>query len=354
MRWLPVLFAIHFLLSLTSFSQEKPALPRDYFEKYSYTLPEGFNYQDGQALRTEVTNIAIELEVYLSAAMSHYTIDSAELYDIIALQVVPDLLLLQYAPALETIRRCRALQASPAYRVPFALIHEAYAKACLRHADDQSAAFAAVLKEEFKVVINHIDTSFRGDIVNAQKGSYTTASVQVNHTEVKNIINQALQLSHGKLPFASAYSLLEFYFRYYIRQQYQPALEALLYQLSPARVEEASVMIPMRDHVKLSAFVYRNTTSTEKVPAVVSLSPYPSGNEATRGNVFATNGYVYVYVDSRGRRKSEGNYFPYEDDARDYYDIIDWVSKQPWCNGQVVTSGGSYLGFAQWQAIRKQ
>jgi putative CocE/NonD family hydrolase len=45
---------------------------------------------------------------------------------------------------------------------------------------------------------------------------------------------------------------------------------------------------------------------------------------------------------------------PYENDARDYYDIIDWVSKQSWCDGQVATTGGSYLGFAQWQAVRKQ
>jgi hypothetical protein len=354
MRCLLVLLVIHLLLPARSYTQGKPALPRDYFEKYSYTLPDTFNYQNELALRVEVTKIASSLDAYLKAAMDQYTIDSTELYDIIAQQVVPALLIQQYAAALETITRCRTLQPSPAYRVPFALVHEAYGKACLRHTDDQSAAFATIFQEEFKGTIDHIDTSFRGDIVNAQKGSYTAASIQVNYTELRNVTNQAIQLSHWKLPFSSAYALLEYYFRYYIRQQYQPPLEALLYQLSPARVEEAMVMIPMRDHIKLSAFVYRNTTSTEKVPAVVSLSPYPSGNEATRGNVFATNGYVYVYVDSRGRRKSEGTFFPYEDDARDYYDIIDWVSKQPWCNGQVVTSGGSYLGFAQWQAIRKQ
>lgn len=354
MRLLPVLFVVQFLLPARAHTQEKPALPRDYFEKYSYTLPDTFNYQNGQALHAAVIKIATALDAHLAAAISHYTIDSTELYDIITLQVVPALLLQKFSPALETIKQCRALKPSPAYRVPFALIHEAYGKACLRHADDQSTAFATVFQEEFKAVINHIDTAFRADIVNAQKGSYTPASVQVNYTEVKNITNQAIQLARGKLPFYSAYNLLEFYFRYYIRQQYQPQLEALLYQLSPARVEETTVMIPMRDNIKLSAFVYRNTVNTEKVPAVVSLSPYPSGNEATRGNVFATNGYVYVYVDSRGRRKSEGTFFPYEDDARDYYDIIDWVSKQPWCNGQVVTSGGSYLGFAQWQAIRKQ
>jgi len=354
MKILPVLFIAQLLFLTTAYTQSKPTLPRDYFEKYSYTLPDTFSYKNEPALRAEVIKVATSLDAYLQTALTRYAIDSTERYDIVSSAVAPALIMNKFSTALEAIYTCRTLKPAPAYRVPFALIYEAYAKACLVRADDQSAAFATALQQEFKTVINNLDTSFRGDIVNAQKGSYASASVQVNFTEVENIINQAINLSHKKLPFPSAYNLVESYFRYYIRKQYQPQLEALLYQLSPARVEEATVMIPMRDSIRLSAFVYRNAASVEKVPAVVSLSPYPSGNEATRGNVFATNGYAYVYVDSRGRRKSEGTFFPYENDARDFYDIIDWVSKQPWCNGQVVTSGGSYLGFTQWQAIRKQ
>jgi putative CocE/NonD family hydrolase len=107
----------------------------------------------------------------------------------------------------------------------------------------------------------------------------------------------------------------------------------------------------MRDGIKLNAF-YSGTCNTGfRHYFTQSL---PSGMEARAGNVFATNGYNCLYVDNRGRRESEGVFIPYENDAQDYYDIIDWVSKQPWCDGQVATSGGSYLGFAQWQAIRKE
>ncbi len=60
-----------------------------------------------------------------------------------------------------------------------------------------------------------------------------------------------------------------------------------------------------------------------------------------------------TWIAGAGGRVKEA-FMPYEDDARDYYDIIDWVSRQSWCNGQVGTTGGSYLGFAQWQAVRKQ
>jgi putative CocE/NonD family hydrolase len=123
---------------------------------------------------------------------------------------------------------------------------------------------------------------------------------------------------------------------------------------SSSRVIEKKLKIPMRDGTKLNAFVYADSFSTEKLPVIVSLSPYLRGNESNRGNVFAANGYIYVYVNNRGIRESEGVFEPFENDAQDYYDIIDWISKQSWCNGQVAATGGSYVGFTQWQAIRKQ
>jgi hypothetical protein len=43
---------------------------------------------------------------------------------------------------------------------------------------------------------------------------------------------------------------------------------------------------------------------------------------------------------------------PFEHDAKDAYYIIDWISKQPWCNGKVGMYGGSYLGFSQWAAVK--
>ena len=38
---------------------------------------------------------------------------------------------------------------------------------------------------------------------------------------------------------------------------------------------------------------------------------------------------------------------------RDNYDIIDWISKQSWCNGKDGMVGGSYAGQMQWQATIK-
>jgi hypothetical protein len=353
MKQLITLFAILFLFLTATNAQDKPALPGDYFERYSYTLPEGFDYQDPQQLDAAINKMASSLLTYLQAAETSYQVDSNDLYTIAYYKMSAALALNQFPLALQAIESCRALKPAPAYRVPFGLTQEAWTKACLRHADDQSEAFKLLLQQELQSVVNRLDNLFRSDIVNAQKGSFTPASIQVNFNEVRKQVEQSMSLSNRRLTFAGTYSTVEYYLRYTFRKKYQPAIEATFYQLFPARVEEMAVMIPMRDGVKLSALVYRDVAEQRKVPAVVSLSPYPSGNEALRGNVFATNGYIYVYVDSRGRRNSEGHFFPYEDDARDYYDIIDWVSKQSWCDGQVATSGGSYLGFTQWQAIRK-
>jgi hypothetical protein len=43
---------------------------------------------------------------------------------------------------------------------------------------------------------------------------------------------------------------------------------------------------------------------------------------------------------------------PYENEGTDIYDIIDWVSKQNWCNGEVGMLGGSYTGFSQWATAK--
>ena len=35
------------------------------------------------------------------------------------------------------------------------------------------------------------------------------------------------------------------------------------------------------------------------------------------------------------------------DDPNDGYDVLEWIGKQPWCNGKVGTFGTSYVGGTQ-------
>src|SRR5262249_55346603 len=72
------------------------------------------------------------------------------------------------------------------------------------------------------------------------------------------------------------------------------------------------------------------------------------------GRYFAEHGYVYLAVDVRGRYDSEGSFTPYVHEGRDGYEVIQWAATQPWSNGRVGTTGGSYLGFSQWLAARER
>ena len=111
--------------------------------------------------------------------------------------------------------------------------------------------------------------------------------------------------------------------------------------------------IAMRDGVKLSATIYRDPKQTERVPAIVGMTPYIAAHMAKQGVYFAQRGYVFVAIDSRGRGNSDGAFVPGRVEAKDGYDAIEWVAKQPWCNGKVATWGGSWLGFTQWSIAKE-
>ena len=112
---------------------------------------------------------------------------------------------------------------------------------------------------------------------------------------------------------------------------------------------EMQVKIPLRDGVKLNATLYKPTPMPAKLPVIFMLSPYPSANSHPSGSYFARRGYVYAFVDVRGRGDSEGVFTPFADDAKDGYDVVEWFAKQPWSNGKVAMFGGSYAGGNQWQ-----
>ncbi len=113
------------------------------------------------------------------------------------------------------------------------------------------------------------------------------------------------------------------------------------------------VKIPMRDGVKLSANVYKPKGMTEPQPVIFALNPYTAEHGHERAVYFAQNGYVFVFVNSRGRGDSEGSFEPYANEGRDGYDVAEWLARQPWSNGKVAMRGASYGGFTQWTTLKE-
>jgi hypothetical protein len=113
------------------------------------------------------------------------------------------------------------------------------------------------------------------------------------------------------------------------------------------------VQISTRDGVKLNATVYKPKDMKEPLPVIFTLTPFISDTYHPYGMYFAQNGYVFALVDVRGRGNSEGQFVPMENEARDGYDIVEWLAEQPWSNGKVAMWGGSYAGFDQWTTLKE-
>lgn len=86
-------------------------------------------------------------------------------------------------------------------------------------------------------------------------------------------------------------------------------------------------------------------------PVVLIYNIY-AGFGLSEAKSIAERGYVGIEANTRGKRLSADAIEPFERDGKDAYHIIDWISKQPWCNGKIGMYGGSYLGFAQWSTAK--
>lgn len=113
------------------------------------------------------------------------------------------------------------------------------------------------------------------------------------------------------------------------------------------------VKVPMRDGTKLDATVYKPHAQKQPLPVIFTLTPYIGDSYLERATFFAKNGYVFALIDVRGRGNSEGTFEPFVNEGRDGYDIVEWLAKQPWCDGQVTMWGGSYAGFDQWSTLKE-
>lgn len=115
------------------------------------------------------------------------------------------------------------------------------------------------------------------------------------------------------------------------------------------------VLIETRDGAKISAIVVQKEGVTEPQPVIFQSTIYvrDTGRDLNTLKESADRGYIGVIAYARGKRYSPNDIWPYENDANDNYDVIDWINKQKWCNGQIGMFGGSYNGFTQWAAAKK-
>jgi putative CocE/NonD family hydrolase len=114
---------------------------------------------------------------------------------------------------------------------------------------------------------------------------------------------------------------------------------------------EKDVPIPMRDGVKLCANIHK-PKAEGKFPVILTRLPYGKDEYycfmPAIGKHWAKKGYICVVQDARGKWNSEGEWDPLVNETADGYDTLDWIAKQPWCDGKIGMFGVSYFGYTQW------
>ncbi len=116
-------------------------------------------------------------------------------------------------------------------------------------------------------------------------------------------------------------------------------------------VTQKDLHVLVRDGTRLALDVYLPAEDGKplpgKHPTLLARTPYNKNGMVAEARWFAARGYAVVINDVRGRFASEGEWRMLTDDPQDGYDLVEWMSKQPWCNGKVGTFGTSYVGGTQ-------
>lgn len=136
---------------------------------------------------------------------------------------------------------------------------------------------------------------------------------------------------------------------------------------------ERDVAVGMRDGTLILVDVFRPTGEEPAAP-LIAWGPYgkhghtrmsvsfPGSGVEDKGlshhtifeapdpTFWVPRGYAVINVDPRGTWYSQGRatYLSVEE-ARDYYDLIEWAGTRDWSNGRVGLTGVSYLTQSQWQ-----
>lgn len=119
-------------------------------------------------------------------------------------------------------------------------------------------------------------------------------------------------------------------------------------------IQIKEVLIPMKDGIRLAADLYVpvKMKKNERLPVILEYLPYRK-DESRPGRLgnfdyFVDHGYIVARVDIRGTGRSEGKLVDGEYSEQEQLDgvqVIDWLSKQSFSNGNIAMLGISWGGF---------
>ena len=123
------------------------------------------------------------------------------------------------------------------------------------------------------------------------------------------------------------------------------------YHRKTSMAATTNVSVPMRDGTTLYADVFR-PAGGGRWPVLLTRNPYGKHRPKYHSQYLdlvraVSRGYSVVIQDTRGRHRSEGEFYPFRHEVDDGYDTVEWCAAQPWSDGNVGMYGISYHGATQ-------
>ena len=114
---------------------------------------------------------------------------------------------------------------------------------------------------------------------------------------------------------------------------------------------EKNAHATMRDGIKISVDIYKPSQGKGPWPVILAYSPFPKERifESAKPGFYCSHGYVCVQASERGSGFNQGKFTMHGTQAaHDGYDLVEWITGQSWCNGNVGMMGASGYGVMQW------
>ncbi|HVH12928.1 MAG TPA: CocE/NonD family hydrolase, partial [Longimicrobium sp.] len=253
----------------------------------------------------------------------------------------------EHIGALASLWELRALRSvrDPIYAPAEYTQYEIYARTRLRAGSDGhfADAFPAVFREVYSGLDDRV--AFRVD-----------GSFDFFLERARDDLRSALERQEGRdsISLADAAELCRRFFAHETYRRMLPLTPAALRAERARRYHvNEEVRVRTRDGAEVAAILVRPRRPDAPAPAILAFTIYADERNLARAMEAAAHGYVGVVANTRGKRIGPGPVVPYDHDGDDAWDVIDWISRQPWSDGRVGMRGGSYEGFVQWSAARR-
>lgn len=161
------------------------------------------------------------------------------------------------------------------------------------------------------------------------------------------------QKDKDSIDYASALALCRSYLNYKTFSSTKPQIIQLAASKDAEKFITETKDLKTKNGNTLTITIVRKKENTSPLPVILTNNIYAGSFDPLFGKRAAVYNYVGAVVNTRGKRNSNDENNPFENESQDIYEVIDWVSRQPWSNGKVGMIGGSYLGFSQWAAVKK-